>query len=72
LVYRANVQGMNPNCAICRGIGWVCGNHPDKPWDAEFGSVCGADAPCKCNETDGVDEPDVSQVIVEEMPQRRH
>jgi hypothetical protein len=48
---------MNPNCPICRGIGWVCENHPEKPWDLELGCVCGAGAPCKCNETDGVDEP---------------
>ena len=58
---------MNPNCPICRGIGWVCENHPEKPWDPELGCVCGAGAPCKCNETDGVDEPDVSQVIGEEI-----
>lgn len=57
---------MNPNCPICRGIGWVCENHPEKPWDLELGCVCGAGAPCKCNETDGVHEPDVSQVIGEE------
>src|SRR5437762_215983 len=56
-------QGMKPkkpNCQICRAIGWVCENHPDKAWDAELGCVCGAGVPCKCNETDGVDEPDVS------------
>jgi hypothetical protein len=47
---------MNPNCPICRGIGWVCENHPEKPWDSELGCVCGAGAPCKRNETDGVDE----------------
>jgi hypothetical protein len=29
---------------------------------------CGA--PCKCNETDGVNEPDVSQVIGEDEPKR--
>ena len=22
----------NPKCPICFGIGWVCENHPDKPW----------------------------------------
>jgi hypothetical protein len=36
------------------------------------GLACGAGVPCKCNETDGIDEPDVSQVIVEDHPQRRH
>ena len=63
-------KGMNPNCPICRGIGWVCENHSEKPWDPELGCVCGAGAPCKCNETDGVDEPDVSQVIGEDEPKR--
>jgi hypothetical protein len=42
-----------------------------KPWDAQLGCVCGAGAPCKCNETDGIDEPNVSQVIVENGPKRR-
>jgi hypothetical protein len=37
----------------------------------EFGRVGGAGAPCKCNETDGIEEPDVSQVIVEDES-RRH
>jgi hypothetical protein len=57
---------MNPNCPICRGIGSVCENYPEKPWDPG----CGAGVPRKCNETDGVDEPDVSQVIGEEEPKR--
>ena len=63
---------MNPNCPICRGIGWVCENHPEKPWDPELGCICGAGAPCKCNATGGVDEPDVIQVIVDDEPKRRH
>jgi hypothetical protein len=49
----------------------VCENHPDKPWDAELGCMCGAGMPCSCNKADGIDEPDVSQVI-EDGPQRRH
>jgi hypothetical protein len=49
----------------------VCENHLDKPWDLDLGCICGAGVPCKCNETDGIDEPDVSQVIVEDPP-RRH
>jgi hypothetical protein len=63
---------MNRACSICRGVGWVCENHTDKAWDVDLGCVCGAGAPCKCNEADGVDEPDVSQVIVEDRPRRRH
>jgi hypothetical protein len=50
----------------------VCENHPDKPWDTDLGCVCGAGMPCNCNETDCVDQPDVSQVIIEDAPKRRH
>ena len=62
---------MNPQCPICKGVGRVC-ETTGQPWDAEFGCVCGAGVPCQCNETGGFDEPDVSQVIVEDEPQRRH
>ena len=61
---------MNPNCPICRGIGSLYENHSEKPWDPELGCVCGAGAPCKCNETNGVDEPYVSQLIGEDEPKR--
>ena len=27
---------MNENCPICRGIGWVCENHPDKPYTTSW------------------------------------
>jgi hypothetical protein len=30
----------NPKCPNCHGIGWVCENHPDKPWDDEIGRTC--------------------------------
>jgi hypothetical protein len=62
---------MNPKCPICFGIGWVCENHPDRAWDDELGCTCGAGQPCQCNETDRIDEPDISQVI-DEMPKRLH
>jgi hypothetical protein len=58
---------MNPNCPICRGIGWVCENHPDKPWAEDIGCRCGAGMPCKCNggdeEADINNPPDTSAVI---------
>jgi hypothetical protein len=49
-------------------LGWVCENHPDRPWDDELGCTCGAGTPCKCNMAGGpaVDEPDISQVIIED------
>jgi hypothetical protein len=52
---------MNKNCPICRGIGWVCENHPKKPYDEELGCICGEGIPCSCNDST---PPDTSQVIV--------
>lgn len=40
---------MNPNCPQCRGEGWVCEQHPDRPWSDGKG-CCGAPGkPCACN-----------------------
>lgn len=38
-------------CEICKGVLWVCENHPDKPWDdsIEGGCECNAGMPCGCN-----------------------
>src|SRR5216684_319842 len=40
--------GMN---ALCEDCGWVCENHPDRPWEGEHACTCGAaGAPCpQCN-----------------------
>jgi hypothetical protein len=59
---------MDEKCALCLGLGWVCENHPDRPWDDERGCTCGAGMPCKCNMAGepGVDVPDISQVISED------
>lgn len=49
------LPGFDPSrCANCEGAGWVCENHPDKPWEglsAKVGACgCGAGAPCPvCN-----------------------
>ena len=57
---------INRFCLTCLGIGWVCENHPDRAWDRELGCMCGAGMPCECNRVGepGVDEPDVSQIIM--------
>ena len=34
-------------CPVCLGSGWVCEDHPDKPWEHE--GCGGAGAPCFCN-----------------------
>jgi len=37
------------NCLKCQDTGWVCENHPEKPFD--FGCCGGAGMPCECNKT---------------------
>lgn len=59
----------SPSCPKCLDIGWVCENHPDRPWDRTLpnGCECGAGMPCECVLTDemreGVERPDVSGVF---------
>ena len=48
----SQIDAADPNCVACRGFGWVCENHRDKPWEGMLPkSECcgGAGAPCKCN-----------------------
>jgi hypothetical protein len=34
---------------ICRGLGWVCENYPDRPWTDDInGCQYGAGMPCEC------------------------
>ncbi|WP_271604939.1 hypothetical protein [Bradyrhizobium sp. CCBAU 11434] len=42
---------MSVTCATCDGTGWVCENHPDRPWEGPRARGCGgAGAPCPaCN-----------------------
>jgi hypothetical protein len=46
-------------CTLCKGIGWVCENHPHKPWEGERACNCGgAGAPCPwCNQSDAEHPP---------------
>lgn len=38
------------DCAICKGEGWVCENHPEIPWNGGNQECCGgAGSPCACN-----------------------
>jgi hypothetical protein len=43
---------MMPTCTTCSDSGWVCENHPGKPWDGDH--ACGAAGmPCeRCNPSD--------------------
>jgi len=54
---------MNPKCVYCKGLGWVCENHPHLAWSDKLGCQCGAGMPCECNRAEPYGEPDVSQVI---------
>ena len=47
-------QQLFEECPTCRGVRWVCENHPKRPWRAsnDFSLVacgCGAGIPCQCN-----------------------
>jgi hypothetical protein len=45
-------------CGLCEDTGWVCENHPGKPWDGDHACGCGAAGmPCvHCNPSD-LDNP---------------
>jgi hypothetical protein len=45
------------DCPVCKGIGRICENHTNVPWDDEIGCTCGAGRPCECNSGD---EPEPS------------
>jgi hypothetical protein len=51
-------------CLVCFGLGWVCENHSNRAWSDEFGCQCGAGMPCECVRADGLEEPDVSGVMI--------
>src|ERR1700680_1505171 len=46
-------------CTLCEDCGWVCENHPHKPWEGEHACNCGgAGAPCAwCNQNDAEHPP---------------
>jgi hypothetical protein len=50
-------------CARCDNCGWVCENHPDKPWLGDRACDCGgAGAPCPiCNATDELTAPEMPE-----------
>jgi hypothetical protein len=61
-------QVRNRHCPVCDDKGWVCKNHPDRPWqivsDRWDACDCGPRAPCPtCNSNDR--RPNVSRIGVE-------
>jgi hypothetical protein len=60
---------MNKHCHICLGIGWVCETIPTALGMMRWVACAGLGMPCCCN--DG-DEPDISEVVIEEHDATRH
>jgi hypothetical protein len=29
-------------CSLCEDFGWVCENHPERPWEGKHACICGA------------------------------
>lgn len=54
----ARHEALHANCKVCDGTGWVCENHPDKPW-AEFSNRDDAcnDGPGELCQEDWADPP---------------
>lgn len=48
------------DCPICANTGWVCENHPDRPWGTRKlrsdACECGAGKPCICNPLSACEE----------------
>ena len=43
-----SVQGkFEPRCALCRGSGWLCDEHPTAAWDHDDCDAAGI--VCRCN-----------------------
>jgi hypothetical protein len=52
---RPMIADAMPRCSRCEDLGWVCENHPERPWNKALpnGCECGAGMPCPaCNVTD--------------------
>jgi hypothetical protein len=49
-------------CLVCDNTGWVCEEHPDRPWrgNSQRADACHCvrvGMPCKCNPCGGIDDP---------------
>jgi hypothetical protein len=60
---------MDKKCTFCFVIGWVCENHPDHAWHDEL-VVCAARE--SLADANNGDEPDKSEVLIEESDITRH
>lgn len=52
---------MTFKCTVCGDMGWVCENHPDRPWGSDHPNACrcgGAGMPClACNQPEEGERP---------------
>jgi hypothetical protein len=57
---------MTRTARSAKALDGVCENR--RPWDDDLGCTRGAGTPCKCNMASepGIDEPNMSQVIIED------
>jgi hypothetical protein len=62
-----NATAAPPHCAFCDNTGWMCEDHPEKPWGgfSRRSDAChcgGAGMPCPyCNPADEDNPPDMSR-----------
>jgi hypothetical protein len=55
---------VDTRCKICFGLGWVCGNHPNRAWSDELGCKCGPAKACKCQgDVDETAQPVIVEII---------
>ena len=60
---------IDSDCEVCLRIGWVCENHPERAFSAEFGCQCGAGMPCERVRAGGLEQPDAGQAVQEPIDQ---
>jgi hypothetical protein len=64
--------GSAMKCSLCEDCGWVCENHPARPWEGEHACTCGAaGAPCpRCNVPEKDEAPRLPEGLQDRIRQR--
>jgi hypothetical protein len=52
-------------CALCEDCGWVCENHPRRPWGGAHACECGG-AGMPCPECNSGEPPRLPTVFIDE------
>jgi hypothetical protein len=60
-------------CALCKDSGWVCENHPHRPWDGRFAcGFGGVGAPCpECSGTNDGNTPRMRSGFTPQFDKKR-